>query len=206
MFDWGDEEVRDRTWWEVFNLTEKRFFFAKCYDTGPEQRATFCVFTLHKDSNYTILGGEKIQIARFKVALWKCVVTSVPSGLPAHSGIQHFLPGRVSNIHTSQILSSKCHCPVHNFFIRIQKLLSNFSHPRQALQCLKCFPWVIFRTSPFWWFSWSSLGQRKGSGREKGKSSTMTSLTRCPTWPAQLDFTALLQQWIYDLCFLDLIP
>lgn len=48
-------------------------------------------------------------------------------------------------------------------------------------------PWFIFRIPPLHpsCCRWSGLGQRKGSG--EGKSSTMTSLTRCPPWRAQLD-------------------
>lgn len=48
-------------------------------------------------------------------------------------------------------------------------------------------PWFIFRIPPLHpsCCRWSGLGQRKGSG--EGKSSTMTSLTRCPPWQAQLD-------------------
>lgn len=94
--------------------------------------------------------------------------------------------------------------PIHDSFhiSSSRRDSSNFSLLR--LDSQSAFPWVIFRMHhppplpPPWCFRWSSPGKRKGSGRGKGKSSTMTSLTWCPTWPVQLDFIALLYHWIYD--------
>lgn len=72
----------------------------------------------------------------------------------------------------------------------------------------KVLPRVIFRTpSPTPSPPWCLVGPVRARGRgvvgEKGKSSTMTSLTWCPEHD-QYNFTTPLQRWIYDFLPLDL--
>lgn len=170
---WGE-------YWSWFSL--RTSFEAKCNFGLPEWNIL----------NDCILGGKQINCQpQSQLLLWKFVVTLAPSDSlwdPSFSSRE----SQQQSPFTTPIWSA---CPwLLPRLIQPQKFkVIPVSSGRRS----SVFPRVIFRIPP------RPPGvQMVRSGPEEGewqgKSSTMTSLTWCPTWRVQLDFTALLQHWIYD--------